>query len=361
MLKKIDWYIAKKFLVTFFVTIILFVVIIIVFDFAEKLDDFLEHKAPISGIIFIYYANFIPNLINTFSPIFIFIAVLYFTSRLASRSEFISMLAGGMSLVRILKAYFFVAVLLAILSFVLNAWIIPRTDKARVKFDNMYLRDYWSQTSGTIYRQLKPGLIMYMEYFNNNDSTGVAMQLEKFDEKRQLQSTLFARYFKWNKALKKWHLEMVSQREFLPNGEQKIKQLPFLDTLIVFNANDFFFKIEDVQSLNMAELRNMIKAEKIRGSTNVAFLQTELSRRYAAPFTTFVLVLIGVCVAGRKTRGGLGFSLAVGIFVIIFFLFFQKYFVSMGQTGVIAPWVAAWAPNLLFVPVALLFYRYAQK
>lgn len=364
MINKIDWYIAKKFLTTFVVTILLFVIIIVVFDIAEKLDDFFEHNAPVKGIIFTYYANFIPNLINTFSPIFIFIAVLYFTSRLAGRSEFVSMLAGGMSLTRILRPYMVVSAFLALGSYMLNAWIIPRSDKKRVKFENMYLRDYWSQAKGTIYQQVKPGVIMYMEYYNNNDSTGVGINLESYDlnHPQQMKSNLFGRFLRWNKQAKKWRLEMVSIREFLPNGNQNIRRLPYLDTMLQIDPVEFFFRIEDVQSLNQSELKTFIAREEMRGTSgNVEALKTELHRRYAAPFSTFILVVIGVCVAGRKTRGGLGFSLAVGIFVIIFFLFFSKYFMSMGQTGILYPWLSVWALNVLFIPVALLFYRFAQK
>ncbi len=360
MIKIIDKYIAKRLLVTFFVTILLFVIIIVVFDVAEKLDDFFEHHAPVKGIIFTYYANFIPNLINTFSPIFIFIAVLYLTSRMASSSEFVSMLAGGMSLRRILMPYMAVSAMLALGSYFLNAWIIPRSDKKRVKFENMYLRDYWSQAKGTIYRQIKPGVIMYMEYFNNNDSTGIGVNVESYNGTK-LQSNMFGRFLKWNKKENKWRLEMVMIREFLPDGNQKIVRKPFLDTMLQFDPRDFFFRIEDVQSLNQTELRSFIAKEEVRGSENISFLKTELYRRYASPFSTFILVIIGVCVAGRKTRGGLGFSLAIGIFVIIFFLFFSKYFMSMGQTGVISPWISVWLLNVLFIPVAWIFYRFAQK
>lgn len=360
MFKELDKYIAKKFITTFLVTILLFTIIIIVFDIAEKLDDFLEHKAPIKNIIFVYYTAFIPSLINTFSPIFIFIAVLYFTSRLASRSEFISMLAGGMSLKRILLPYMVVSAVLAYGSYLLNAWVIPVTDKARVRFENTYLRDYWSQAKGTIYRQIRPGVILYMEYFNNNDSTAVGVNIETYEGK-QLKSNLFSRFLRWNRAAGKWRMEMVWQREFLPDGNQKISFRPNLDTALQFDPRDFFFKIDDVQSLNQTELRGFIAKEKIRGSENIKLLETEKHRRYASPFSTFILVVIGVCVAGRKTRGGLGFSLAIGIFVIIFFLFFSKYFISMGQTGVIPPWLAVWGLNILFIPIAYLFYRFAQK
>lgn len=359
-MKILDWYIAKKFLTTFVVTIFLFVIIIIVFDIAEKLDDFLEHNAPMKDIIFVYYTNFLPSLINTFSPIFIFIAVLYLTSRLAGRSEFISMLAGGVSLKRILLPYLVVGGLIAFTSYLLNAWIIPRSDKKRVRFENMFLRDYWSQAKGTIYRQIRPGTILYMEYFNNNDSSGVGVNLEHY-EGEVLKSNTFGKFLKWNKEAKTWRMENVLSREFLPDGNQIVKRSNYLDTAIQFNPLDFFFKIEDVQSLDMNELRTFIASEELRGSENIHSLKTELHRRYGSPFSTFILIAIAVFVAGRKTRGGLGFSMAVGIFVIIFYLFFSKYFMSMGQTGVMPEWLAVWALNILFIPVALLFYKFAQK
>jgi lipopolysaccharide export system permease protein len=245
-------------------------------------------------------------------------------------------------------------------SYLLNAWVIPRSDKSRVRFENMYLRDYWSKAKGTIYRQLKPGTIMYMEYFNNNDSTGVGVSIERY-EGQTLKNSTFARFIRWEPRQKKWRLENVMIREFLPDGNQRLHNLKHMDTLLGFNPNDFFFKLEDVQSLNQTELNAFIRSEKLRGSENVNFLETEKHRRYASPFSTFILITIGVGVAGRKTRGGLGFSLAIGIFVIIFFLFFSKYFISMGQTGVIAPWLAVWMLNMLFVPVALVFYKFAQK
>jgi lipopolysaccharide export system permease protein len=358
--KELDMYIAKKFLRTFFVTILLFIIIIIIFDIAEKLDDFLQRHAQVSEIFSVYYVSFIPTLLNTFSPIFIFISVLYLTSRLASRTEIISMLAGGMSLRRILVPYLAVGALLAFGSYLLNAWIIPISDKQRVKFENTYLRNYWSESRSTIFRQIKPGVIMYMEYFSNHDSSGIGVTLNQFKDKK-LTSSLFGRFMRWEPNLKTWRLEMVTSREFMADGTQKIKNFSYIDTAIGFNPDAFFFRVEDVQSLNQNELTAFIEKERMRGSSNVAALQTEKYRRYASPFSTFILIVIAVSVAGRKSRGGLGIALGVGIFVILFFLFFSRYFISLGETNVLDPNLAVWLPNLVFVPVAYVFYRFAQK
>lgn len=360
LFKELDWYIAKKFIRTFFVTIFLFIIIIIIFDVAEKLDDFLQRHAPVSKIFTVYYVSFVPTLLNTFSPIFIFISVLYMTSRLASRTEIISMLAGGMSLRRILIPYLAVGALFAFGSYMLNAWIIPISDKKRVKFENTYLRDYWSESRSAIYRQIKPGVIMYMEYFSNHDSSGIGVTLEQYNG-IEMTSSLFGRFIRWEPSAKKWRLEMAVSREFLPDGNQKVKSMPYIDTAIGFNPENFFFRVEDVQCLNQNELSTFIEKEKARASPNVKALETELYRRYASPFSTFILIVIAVSVAGRKTRGGLGIALGVGIFVILFFLFFSKYFISLGTTNVLPPELTVWLPNVLFIPVAWVFYRFAQK
>ena len=359
-MKLLDKFIIKKLLITFLVTISLFTLIIIIFDVAEKLDDFMENDAPVKSILGIYYANFIPTIINTFSPIFIFISTIYFTSRLASRSEFISFLAGGMSLKRILKPYMIAGAIVALFSYLLNAWIIPAGDKKRVQFQDQYLTDYWSKARGLIFSQIRPDVVLYMEYFNNNDSTGVGMYTQQY-KGSELTSTLFGRFISFNRDKQVWRLENGTQRIFKPNGDHRVNNFSTLDTNIIFNPNRFFFRNEDVQSFNQKELDHFITNEKKRGSPIINFLETEKHRRWASPFSTFILMIIGVSVAGRKSRGGVGWSMAVGIFVIIFFLFFSKYFISMGQTGVMEPWLAAWSLNFLFTPVAWLFYRFAQK
>ncbi len=357
----LDRYIIKKFLGTFALTIALFMIIIIVFDVSEKIDDFFEKKAPLSVIIFTYYFNYIPYFLNTFSPIFIFISVIYFTSRLAMRSEFISMLAAGVPFKRILLPYVICAALLALLSYVLNSWVIPIADKKRMEFENHYIRGYWSQFHGNVHRQIAPGTMFYMEYFNSNDSTGGGVQLERYSGDR-LQSKLFAERIDFNKLTGKWRLGQVVIRDYGTDGNEIIRHgIRELDTALTFNPKDFFLRPEDNQSLNNNELRAFIRAEKERGASNVEAFETELARRYAAPFSTFVLTLIGVCVASRKLREGLGFHLGVGIAIIIIYLFIFKYFISLGVSGNMWPTLSVWLPNILFTGVAWWFYRKAQK
>lgn len=357
---KLDWYIIRRFFGTFALTLGLFIVIIIVFDISEKLDDFLEKDAPLKEIVFSYYMNYIPFFLNMFSPIFIFISVLFFTSQLAMRSEFISMLAAGISFNRILRPYMIAAAFLAYFSYLLNAWIIPRADKVRMEFENKYLRGYWSKFGNNFHRKLAPDVFMYIEYFNQNDSTGGNMQLEKY-KGGKIESKLFAERIVFNKKTNKWKLSGVFIREYLATGSEKLTRTNSLDTALDFNPRDFFFKAEDNQSLNMTELRNFIKNEKKHGVGNLEAFETELYRRYSTPFSTFILTMIGVCVASRKVRGGIGLHLFVGIVIIIFYLFIYKYFISLGSGGQIWPWLAVWQPIAIFSIVAWIFYRRAQK
>lgn len=359
MLKKLDKYIIKTFLTTFGVTLILFSFIIIVFDLGEKLDDFLSKKAPIKAIVFDYYVNFIPQIMNMFSPIFIFISVIFFTSKIAQRSEIIAILASGISYARFLRPYLLTALFLAIISFFLNGWIIPHADKERVKFENTYVRSNYKHKSG-IHRQIKPDVFLSIDWFSQYDSTGSNITLELF-EKGELKSKTFARRISYNQEKEKWHLRDVIQRTYLENGNQKITTLYELDTAILFDPEDFFRRPEDIQSFDNIELEQIIQAEKLRGSENVHFYITEKYRRYAAPFSTFILTIIGVCVSSKKTRGGVGVSLGIGIGLSFGFLFIVQFFNSYGTTGILPAPLATSIPLLVYAGVAWLLYKNVQK
>jgi lipopolysaccharide export system permease protein len=359
MLKKLDKYIIKTFISTFGVTLILFSFIIIVFDLGEKLDDFLGKKAPVKGIIFDYYVNFIPQIMNMFSPIFIFISVIFFTSKIAQRSEIIAILASGVSYARFLRPYLLTALFLAVLSFFLNGWIIPHADKERVKFENTYIRNNYKHKSG-IHRQIKPDVFMSIDWFSQYDSTGSNLTLELF-ENGELKSKTFARRISFNHTSQKWQLRDVIQREYLKNGNQTIQTVYELDTAIIFDPEDFFRRPEDIQSFDNNELNTIIEAEKLRGSENIHFYTTEKYRRIATPFSTFILTIIGVCVSSKKTRGGIGVSLGIGIGLSFGFLFIVQFFNSYGTTGILPAPLATTIPLVLYAGVAWLLYRNVQK
>jgi lipopolysaccharide export system permease protein len=360
MIKKFDWYIMRKFITTFVVTLSLFIIIIIVFDVSEKLDDFLEKEAPVSQIFFKYYLNYVPFFLNLFSPVFIFIAVIFFTSKLASRSEIVATLSAGVSYNRFLRPYIITAFFLAVLSFFLNAFIIPHSDKIRLNFENQYIRNNNDDYVNNIHSQLKPNVYFYIEYFGHADSLGGGVLLEKYENKR-LKSKLFGKRISWNKKTKKWRLEDYFLREFKDSAHQIVTKGKFLDTMIPFEPMDFFRHSDDVQSFDIFELNEFIEKERMKGTENLDFYITEKYRRYASPFSTFILTVIGVCVSSKKSRGGVGLNLGIGIFLSFIYLFVIQFFNTYGATGLIYPMLAVWIPNFIFAGVAYYLYRKVQK
>ncbi len=347
-------------MVTFLVALGLFTLIIIVFDVSEKLDDFVEKQAPISAIIKGYYLNFIPFILNLFSPCFVFLTVIFFTSKLAGKSEIVAMLASGISYRRFLRPYLLVALIFGIMSFSLNAWIIPRSDKLRVEFENRYIRNLNDEYKENIIRQIKPDVVMSLGNFNRMDSSGYNLNIE-WIAKGQITKKLTAERINWFPGKKKWRLYNYRYRTIYTNGNEKLNMGATLDTLIPFNPSDFFVRDDDVQSLNLSELDTYIDLEQMRGTGRAFFYITEKYRRYAAPFSLMLLTFIGVCVSSSKKRGGMGVNLAVGLFVSFAYLFLIQWFISYGSNGSMPPVLAVWLPNLFFMPIAIYFYRTAQK
>lgn len=360
MIRIFDRYIIRRFLTTFLVTLSLFIIIIIVFDISEKLDDFLKKEAPVSEIIYKYYLNYVPFFLNLFSPVFIFISVIFFTSKLASRSEIVATLSAGVSYNRFLRPYMITALILAIMSFALNAYVIPHSDKIRLEFENRYIRNTKDDYTNNFHIQIRPEEYFYIEYFGYGDSIGGGITLEKY-ENRKLKSKLFGKRLTWNRKLMKWRLEDYLKRDYNPDGSQTIVRGKFMDTLIPFNPEDFFRRNDDVQSFDLNELSAFIEQERLKGNSKLDFYITEKYRRYASPFSTFILTVIGVCVSSKKSRGGVGLNLGIGIFLSFIYLFVIQYFNTYGASGIIHPMLAVWIPNFIFAGVAYYLYRTVQK
>src|SRR5262249_32755013 len=182
----LDRYIIRKFLGTFFYAIALIVVIAVIFDASEKMDDFIEKQAPLKAILIDYYLNFIPYFANLFSPMFVFIAVIYFTSRMASNTEIVAILNGGMSFNRMMRPYFMAAAFIALLTFYLNGWVIPHANKIRLEFEYSYIKNPFTLKERNIHRQIKPGTLIYMESYNARENIGFRFSLEKIKEGKRV-------------------------------------------------------------------------------------------------------------------------------------------------------------------------------
>jgi lipopolysaccharide export system permease protein len=358
-LTKIDYYIIKRFLGAFALALGLFTVIIMVFDLSEKIDDFMRNDAPFSEIILNYYVNWIPFLLNLFSPVFVFISVIFFTSKMSQNSEIVAILASGVSYRRLLIPYVITAIFLALVSFSLFAWIIPKADKTRVVFENKYIRDQRNYTASQIKTQISPGQILSIRNFNFSDSAGFKVSLEQIKNGR-LVAKLYADRMIWNKNTESWRMQKWWTREFV-DGIEIIEKGTVLDTLIPFNPEDFFRKNDDVQMFNLSELDHMIASEKMRGTGHTFFYITEKYKRFAMPFAMIILTIIGVSVSSKKSRGGIGLNLGIGLLVSFSFLIVFQFFLAYGSSGSLHPLLAVVIPNLIFGTIAFIMYKLAQK
>jgi lipopolysaccharide export system permease protein len=358
-MKILDWYIIKKFLGTFFFTLLLLIFIVIIFDISEKIDDFLKNDAPLKAIIFEYYLNFIPYFINLFSYLLTFIAVIFFTSRMASRSEIVAILASGISFRRMLLPYFISAMVLGLLSFFLTNFVIPYTNRGMLAFENNYVRDKKKFTDMNVHIQVSPGTFVYLENFNLGTNTGFKFSLEKF-KGRELEFKIMADRIRYDSLKGKWTLDEYYSRKI--NGmDESIHKAVTIDTVLPFKPADFVEDIEEVKIMGYSALRDHIAKKELRGDPDVLSYKVKKYERWAFPFATIILTLIGVSVSSRKVRGGIGYHLGFGLALTFMYILFMQVSSVFGQFGTISPFLAVWIPNIFFGVVAVLLIRLAPK
>lgn len=362
MLSILDRYILKKYFSTFFFALGLAILVSIVIDTSEKIDDFISAKISFGSLVLDYYIYFIPYFYNLFSPLFTFLAVLLITSKLATDSEIISVLASGTSYKRLLRPYLIGAIILGLITWILNSWVIPETDKRRVDFQNRVLkgRMHDNNWKNNIHRQIKKGELLYLQTFNNKDSFGYHFTLERFDG-LQMKSKIYAEKLYWNPDTKTWALQNYFIREFLPNGDEGIKKGDQMDISINFNPQHIFRRNDEVGVLNQKELEEVIIDEQQRGATNVDYYLIEKYRRVAFPFAGVILTLIAFVIASRKVRGGIGIHLFFGVMVGGGFVIFGHFGNTFATSGGLDPFIAAWIPNVLFLALGIYLYIKAPK
>jgi len=358
-LKKIDLYIIKKFLGTYFYSILLLTVIIIIFDISEKIDDFIEKDAPIREIVFGYYMNFIPYFVNMFSALFTFIAVVFFTSRMASNTEIIAILNGGISFWRMLWPYLLSGIFLTLLSFSLMNWVIPYTNRNLRAFEKQYLKNPFTVREVNIHMQLKPGTFIYVENFNNQANIGYRFTMEEFDS-TGIKTKMKADMISWDSTKNSWKASNYVIRKFHPDHEDII-QGHELDTAMAFYPNDFTTDIEDAKIMTYNQLNKFIAREKMRGSSIAARFDLEKYKRFTFPFANLVLTFIGVALSSRKVRGGIGMHLGMGIGIAFTFILLLQITAVFAVFGNVPPAIALWIPNLLYSLIAIYLLKIAPK
>lgn len=359
-IKKLDVYIAKKFILTFFVALLLIIGIVIIFDISEKIDYFVKNEAPLRAIIFDYYLNFIPYFVNMFSPLFVFITVIFFTSRMAANSEIIAIMAGGVSYNRMMVPYMASALLIALLSLGLNLYVIPRSNATRVEFEAQYVKRHNDFDLQDIHYQISPGQFVYIQSFSRWNNTAYRFTMEDIRDNRLVRK-VSAETAVWDSTMDGWHLRRVFVRNYSEGLEDKVEFAPQVDTVIALKIKDLFNNEKTVEALTIKQLNELIATQKLRGDANVMYAQIEKHRRWALPFSALVLTIIGVTLSAKKRRGGIGWNIGIGIALAFSYILFLRFSEMFVYTNTLPPGIALWIPNLLYAIIAAALYRYAPK
>ncbi len=358
-MKIIDWYIIKKFLGTFFFTLALIIVIVIIFDVSEKIDDFLKHQVPLKEIVVNYYMTFIPYFVNLFSPLFTFIAVVYFSSRMAYNTEIIAILGGGVSFKRFMRPYLISSFIIALLSFYLSNFLIPVTNKVKLDFEVHYLKSKFHSSKYNIHVQNTPGEMLFVESFNNYDKVGYNFSLERFGDNGLIYK-MIADKISYDTLTGEWKIYNYKIRTLTEFGE-KFSFGKELDTVFNVSPPDFSDALQPIETMNYMQLRKFINSEKEKGTPKVKFYEVDKHKRMAFPFSTIILTFIGVSLSSRKLRGGIGLHLAIGIIISFSFIVIMQISTVFSTFGTLKPWIAVWIPNFLFSLLAIYLIFRAPK
>lgn len=357
-LGRVDWYIIRTFLGTFFFSILLIISVSIVFDINEKIDSFLKPEVTLYEIVFHYYINFVPYYANMFSPLFVFISVIFFTSKMAENSEIIAMLASGMSFRRLLRPYLISALVISAITFVLNNYIIPPGNRQRLDFENTYVRNKRVEYAEGVHMEVQPQVFFFLRSYSAYNKMGQEVALERFDG-RDLRSRLTADRAEYD-TLYRWRLYNYRDRE-MGDYEETVKTGEILDTIIPVAPSDFLVGERDAEMLTSPQLRDQISKQAERGVGNAKLFAIELHKRYAAVFSAFILTFIGAVLSAKKVKNGMGLNIAIGLGMSFGYILFSTVTSTFAISGGMAPWLAAWLPNFVFVILALALWRKAPQ
>jgi lipopolysaccharide export system permease protein len=360
-MKILDWYIIKKFIGSYVFAIGIFVAISVVFDLTEKIDGMLQRSAPLNEIVFDYYVNFIPYYANLFSPLFTFITVIFFTSKLAAKSEFVAILSSGVEFRRILLPYMMAAALIGLTNWFLASWVLPPANKTRIAFENKYIRDTFYFNKRNIHFQLEPGVLAYLETYSSPDSAGFRFSLEDL-RTGSLSSKLMCDRIVWRSETQSWYLEGCLLREIEGELNERISFIQHIDTVLAFSPVDFSRPlVEDAALLNNRELNELIARERLKGNAGIEPYLLEKYNRISIPFAAFILTLMGVSLSSRKVRGGIGLQLGMGVGLCFIYIMMIRFSLTFAIKGSMPPVLASWTPNIIFGFLALYLYRVAPK
>ena len=359
---RLDWYIIRKFIGTYIFSIVLIISIALVFDFNENLSKFTKYHAPWRAIVFDYYANFIPYYSNLFSPLFVFIAVIFFTSKLAGNSEIIAMLSSGVSFRRLMRPYMISCVLIASVTFYLNSFVIPHGTVIRQNFESLYRNSKKNTSAENVQLQVGKGTVAYIQHYDDRYKRGYGFSLDKFEGKK-LVSHMTAMEIQYDTiADAKYHWKatnwktrtLVGLRERIVTGDVK-------DTVILMEPTDLAYSKGQQETFTSPELLDYISKQTSRGSGNVVQYEVEFHKRIAMSFSSFILTIIGLSLSARKRKGGMGLYLGIGLGLSFGYIMLQTVSSTFAINAGTPPVLAAWIPNLIFAFIAYFCYRHAPR
>ena len=357
-LKRLDTYIIKKFLGTFFYSIILILSIAVIFDVVEKIDDFYDNNAPFKAIVLDYYLSFIPYYANLFTPLFTFISVIFFTSKIANNTEIVAILSSGVSFIRLMRPYIISAFVITFFSFLLGAIVIPPATAKLLDFENKYIEQFKSDNARNVQMEISKDVIMYIERYEISSNTGYRFSLEKFD-KKTLVSRLTAESVTW-KPKYNWTVNNYVKRDF--NGmRETLTRGAVLDTVIQVQPKEFFITSKEAPQMSLPDLQSYLSKQRKRGVGNIQAFEDEYFRRFSMPISVLIMTLIGVSLSSRKVRGGMGLNLGIGLGLSALYVLFISMSTSFAVNGAMPTILAVWLPNLVFLSVGLFLYKKAPK
>jgi lipopolysaccharide export system permease protein len=357
-LKIIDWYIIKKYLGTFVFTLLLFMVISVVFDVSEHMDNFLSGRAAFKDIVFKYYAGFIPFYMNMLSPLINFLAVIYFTAKMANQTEIVPILSGKVSFNRFLRPYFVSAFVIFLISFFANVYLIPFTNALKLNFENSH-GFYGDASKNDVHLQLDKQTYVYVQSYDNFTHTGYLFTLEKFDGDK-LREKLIANTIVYDTVKRKWSFRNYTVRHINGMREKLSASIAQKDTVLDLKPTDFVVN-NNYPAMSLRELNEGIRKERTRGAGDLKDLENEKYRRFVYPLSSFVLTLIGVSISSRKVRGGIGLPLGIGLFLCFAYVVVDKFAIVFAIKGSLPPIIAVFLPNGIFGILGLLLLRNAPK
>jgi lipopolysaccharide export system permease protein len=355
-IKHFDAYIMKKFLGTFIFAILLLLAIVVMFDINEKLDAMLT--APLKETVFKYFLNFLPYFANQFAPLFVFITVIFFTSKLADHSEIIAMMSSGISFKRLMIPYLLSATIIAVFTLILALYVIPPANVKRIEYTNQWVKNKRVDFGDNIQLQVMPGVMAYLSRYDNTTKRGFRFTMEQFDGNK-LVSRITAQDVRYD-SLGRWTLNDYTVRKF-DGLKETLTRGANIDTALNIEPRDFLISKNDQEMLTSPELRRYINKQKARGVANLQQFELEYEKRFAMTAAAFILTVIGLSLSSRKVRGGMGINIGIGLLLSFSYILFMTVTQTFAISGYTSPRLAMWIPNIIYTIIAIALYHRAAQ